>query len=862
MEAADDHIKEPGDFDELPGASDTVPLRYWKRKYTDTKKKERKRLRDKKQAERRIRISLSAADINRWADLKTQLGLENHRDVVTFLLNWFELTSPHPVLANDVQQLIKSSYPRHLNVATDTIKSVQFGADDVASEERTGVQAAAAAAPVAVLPDIEILESTTIYHRIDAEERQEGDIQTDSGSSDIDVSDVQSNASSEYGRTSGQQEGTYYVSSEVNKDSWVNSQDYEQHKDDRHTDDGFIQADSARQHSTELEKERDFVKGSGTTSTSYYSSKKVTEREQLHDTSSQDDDEGKIEDSHGHDDDSDEQVVTEDQNSDLPSEGANPMDDASEALTGNHSEGIVQMDVVSASGRPRRKASLGINKLLSPWWKSEEFGCSVSSGYRHKKTVISKVKGKVCQKVTPEHNYAFGGDVDDRVVYVEDGGNRKKKELTRPSREYEYLDVFESSSGEDDDDNDKDFLPEEKSPTEKDHKKHRKYETESEVSDEDELRENCQSDDEHEDGVHGNRLTEEDLVTQLKAYEEHIKRLPNGQDACRLCTQKFKTRSRRSLLHHFMLHNEGELSCRLCGFVAATKSGMISHRLSHGDKTVACDLCQYTTYTNRALEAHKIRSHTPDSEKNLVCTWEDCTEKFALKCDLRKHIRSHSNPGGFVCHICGKVFNSQRSVRIHIKSVHEKDPDESKIICELCGKQYARSSAHVFKLHMRKHNNEKPFKCKFCGKAFVSSQFVRDHERTHTGEKPYTCKHCDFRAAKRAQVQSHMKTHTGIKPFKCNLCEYASSWNIQLKTHMKAHGSPTEASCLICRIAFINQKSLNIHNKKTHLAKNSYFAEESAPLPQPECMNLTTTDRLQYSTEGDSAEGDTLPVGM
>ncbi|VCW69221.1 unnamed protein product, partial [Gulo gulo] len=46
------------------------------------------------------------------------------------------------------------------------------------------------------------------------------------------------------------------------------------------------------------------------------------------------------------------------------------------------------------------------------------------------------------------------------------------------------------------------------------------------------------------------------------------------------------------------------------------------------------------------------------------------------------------------------------------------------------------------KLYEYQECEEKPYKCKECGKAFKHRQSIRVHVRTHTGEKPYKCKHC------------------------------------------------------------------------------------------------------------------------
>lgn len=43
---------------------------------------------------------------------------------------------------------------------------------------------------------------------------------------------------------------------------------------------------------------------------------------------------------------------------------------------------------------------------------------------------------------------------------------------------------------------------------------------------------------------------------------------------------------------------------------------------------------------------------------------------------------------------------------------------------------------------MRRHNGEKPYKCRYCGKGFPRATDLTVHERYHTGEKTHLCTIC------------------------------------------------------------------------------------------------------------------------
>ncbi|XP_070552764.1 uncharacterized protein [Ptychodera flava] len=258
------------------------------------------------------------------------------------------------------------------------------------------------------------------------------------------------------------------------------------------------------------------------------------------------------------------------------------------------------------------------------------------------------------------------------------------------------------------------------------------------------------------------------------------------------------------------------LVCSKCGYVASHKLTLMRHKAKHYPTRFKCHLCEYATHIEYLLENHIRRCHTAHSDKLFICAWKDCNRRFAMEVDLKVHSRVHEQDS--MCHICGKKgsinFLVGHLAREH--GVRKGSEDKETVKCKLCGKEYSSKSQMSFKQHMMKHNNEKPFKCRFCSKGFVSTNFLLAHERIHTGEKPYKCQICKLAFAKDAQLISHVRTHTGEKPYKCKQCSYASTWNIQLRQHVKAHGAATEVSCMTCDISFISEKALKIHYRKHH----------------------------------------------
>lgn len=60
--------------------------------------------------------------------------------------------------------------------------------------------------------------------------------------------------------------------------------------------------------------------------------------------------------------------------------------------------------------------------------------------------------------------------------------------------------------------------------------------------------------------------------------------------------------------------------------------------------------------------------------------------------------------------------------------------------CEKCGKMY--KTERCLKVHNLVHLEKRPFVCSECNKSFISSSKLKQHSNIHTGERPYKCKYC------------------------------------------------------------------------------------------------------------------------
>ncbi|KAM4709335.1 uncharacterized protein O3C94_020395 [Discoglossus pictus] len=127
-----------------------------------------------------------------------------------------------------------------------------------------------------------------------------------------------------------------------------------------------------------------------------------------------------------------------------------------------------------------------------------------------------------------------------------------------------------------------------------------------------------------------------------------------------------------------------------------------------------------------------------------------------------------------------------------------------------CGKSSTNNKDSV-----KKHTEEKPFKCSDCGKGFTSNANLIKHQRVHTGEKPYACSDCGKCFNQITNLNVHRIIHTGERPFVCSYCGKCFSRKMNLVRHQKTHTGERPFACSECGKGFI-QRSHLIYHERVH----------------------------------------------
>ena len=126
---------------------------------------------------------------------------------------------------------------------------------------------------------------------------------------------------------------------------------------------------------------------------------------------------------------------------------------------------------------------------------------------------------------------------------------------------------------------------------------------------------------------------------------------------------------------------------------------------------------------------------------------------------------------------------------------------------------------------MTKHNTDKNFKCKECGKSFKSPTSMKEQSRAHKGSLCVSCKDCDEMFIS----QGDMLTHKTNKHFiagvhMCLICHTDYHHKYNLKRHMVGHTDLRPFTCcdnIGCGKTFQTIQNRNIH-EKWHRGVNDY----------------------------------------
>eukprot|EP00088_Acartia_fossae_P051530 TRINITY_DN5789_c0_g1_i10.p1 TRINITY_DN5789_c0_g1~~TRINITY_DN5789_c0_g1_i10.p1 ORF type:complete len:534 (+),score=88.53 TRINITY_DN5789_c0_g1_i10:34-1635(+) len=198
-----------------------------------------------------------------------------------------------------------------------------------------------------------------------------------------------------------------------------------------------------------------------------------------------------------------------------------------------------------------------------------------------------------------------------------------------------------------------------------------------------------------------------------EALERHLS--INCENSCKICFQVFV--SRNAVKEH-MLYSHGEVAAHT------------PQKKPSGEFT--CTQCGKVYTRKDSLNVHLRNVHQiPGVEKNVTYQCNECGKTLCNEQSLIRHMSLHKPPE-FPCPICGKLFHTKRYMNLHTKRTHAQ-PQDLKFKCDVCNKGF--NERDKMESHKNIHLNVKPYKCRWCERAFKDDSNRRAHERTsHAAE--------------------------------------------------------------------------------------------------------------------------------
>ncbi|CAH0725089.1 unnamed protein product, partial [Brenthis ino] len=208
----------------------------------------------------------------------------------------------------------------------------------------------------------------------------------------------------------------------------------------------------------------------------------------------------------------------------------------------------------------------------------------------------------------------------------------------------------------------------------------------------------------------------------VEAYKRHMvmsvkhTQSTNFNNGCRVCGEQFGD-AEALRLHHRRAHarrrprNYGKkpgarwpATCEHCTEEIPSAREYWNHfRRAHPDKSYPlpknhiCDVCGKGFRGNAFLVYHK-RTHS--AERAYACA--QCPKAFHNRTNLHMHERTHSDVRPHACHLCAKAFKCKGALNRHFRSHTGVKP----YACEVCGKAFAQSNSR--KLHVRTVHLKQP----------------------------------------------------------------------------------------------------------------------------------------------------------
>ncbi|XP_030030960.2 zinc finger protein 91 [Manduca sexta] len=375
-------------------------------------------------------------------------------------------------------------------------------------------------------------------------------------------------------------------------------------------------------------------------------------------------------------------------------------------------------------------------------------------------------------------------------------------------------------------------------------------------------------------------------ATSLKCHMAcHVRydKAASGKLECFVCKETFRFQVHYKM--HMRVHYNDTnldpkvLTCSICNRksknLRAARAHMAFHKQTRfQNKDYQCSLCK-KVFQNRRVYLYHMSIHQKrgdsaglgpgipkDGDKSVADgthTCELCGKVCDSEVSLKHHIIWHKSKGSLYgarheCNICNVQFTNKRTLTIHIRTHYENDNGPYK--CHLCEKGF--TDEDFYRRHLKSHNfdhtshkkrierlRKDQVKCPICSRYYPDLvKLIRHLKRTHPESKMvkadpdappqryYPCQLCAKVFMDERRLQFHKEAHLR-KPilYKCKFCGKKAmslkSHRLHIKAHLASKHIDEPLKCPHCSETFVKGYGLHHHLRDEHGINETWIADRT-----------------------------------
>uniref|UniRef100_A0A182PS07 C2H2-type domain-containing protein n=2 Tax=Anopheles epiroticus TaxID=199890 RepID=A0A182PS07_9DIPT len=265
--------------------------------------------------------------------------------------------------------------------------------------------------------------------------------------------------------------------------------------------------------------------------------------------------------------------------------------------------------------------------------------------------------------------------------------------------------------------------------------------------------------------------------------------------------------------HYKLVHSEpGFLKCPKCDKKCFTAGMFVSHMETHEDpEKNKCNICGKITDSNVSLKKH-MRVHLKQLEENLPFPCSRCKRKFETEELRNKHEKLHV-PKPPVKRERGPDLELLAFYKcIYCDVCEEQSPESTS--CEVCKEVFQKLDLHMIKVHAPTTAipTDKRYKCEQCGRMFNFLAQLKIHLDCVHGSKDVRCNVCN-KYFNLKSFEAHKRTAHTDQMLMCEHCPKLFKSSGALKIHARSHDDSLAqfTACKLCN------KQMKHANLKKHM---------------------------------------------